>query len=115
ELLEVWQVPVYAHELELPFLTGEKSYPEPDSTVEGGLLAKISPMYPNDPINIGSAVQALPENEEVPGLKGWRWIHTPGHSPGQVSLFRESDGVLIAGDAFITVRQDSFYNVLLQT
>ncbi|MUV38431.1 putative metallo-hydrolase YflN [Lentibacillus sp. JNUCC-1] len=31
-----------------------------------------------------------------------------------MSYFREDDRVLIAGDAFITVRQDSFYNVLIQ-
>jgi glyoxylase-like metal-dependent hydrolase (beta-lactamase superfamily II) len=35
ELAELWQVPVYAHELELPYLTGREDYPEPDSTVEG--------------------------------------------------------------------------------
>lgn len=114
DLVKEWQVPVYAHELELPYLTGKKSYPEPDGNVEGGLLAKISPMYPNEPINLGNAVQALPVNQEVPILSEWHWIHTPGHSPGHVSFFREKDGVLIVGDAFITVRQDSFYNVLMQ-
>lgn len=115
DLVEAWQVPVYAHQLELPYLTGEKSYPQPDGSVEGGLLAKISPMYPNEPIDLGSAVHALPEDQSVPGLPEWKWIHTPGHSPGHVSFFRESDAMLLSGDAFITVRQDSFYNVLMQT
>jgi glyoxylase-like metal-dependent hydrolase (beta-lactamase superfamily II) len=41
ELIEQWQVPVYAHELELPYLTGQKDYPEPDGSVEGGLIAKM--------------------------------------------------------------------------
>ncbi|SEQ75037.1 Glyoxylase, beta-lactamase superfamily II [Virgibacillus subterraneus] len=115
ELVEEWDVPVYAHELELPYLTGEKSYPKPDSTVEGGFLAKISGIYPNEPINIGNAVQALPQDNSVPGLDDWKWIHTPGHSPGHVSFYRENDSLLLSGDAFITVRQDSFYNVLMQT
>ncbi|MFD1038281.1 MBL fold metallo-hydrolase [Virgibacillus byunsanensis] len=114
ELIEEWDVPVYAHELEMPYLTGEKSYPEPDSTVEGGILAKISPMYPNQPINLSNVVKALPEDNSVPGLEEWKWVHTPGHTPGHVSFYRENDGVLISGDAFITVRQDSFYNVLMQ-
>src|SRR5699024_9845445 len=52
ELIDEWNVPVYAHELEIPYLTGEKKYPEPDSTVEGGLVAKMSPYFPNDPINL---------------------------------------------------------------
>lgn len=38
----------------------------------------------------------------------------PGHSPGQISLFRELDRVLLSADAFITVKQDSFYKVLVQ-
>src|SRR5699024_622906 len=44
----------------------------------------------------------------------WEWLHTPGHSPGHVTFYRQDDGLLIAGDAFITVKQDSFYKVLTQ-
>ncbi|MDF2789786.1 MAG: metallo-beta-lactamase family protein [Neobacillus sp.] len=114
DLVKHWDVPVYAHELELPFLTGKRSYPEPDPTVEGGLVAKISPMFPNEPINLGKHIQILPPDGSVPHLSGFRWIHTPGHTPGHVALFREEDRFLIAGDAFITVKQDSLYKVLTQ-
>jgi glyoxylase-like metal-dependent hydrolase (beta-lactamase superfamily II) len=114
ELVKHWNVPVYAHELELPFLTGKTSYPEPDPTVEGGMVAKMSPMFPIEPIDLGSNVQALPADGSVPHLPGFRWVHTPGHSPGHVSFFREEDRTLIAGDAFITVRQDKLLNVLTQ-
>jgi glyoxylase-like metal-dependent hydrolase (beta-lactamase superfamily II) len=47
-------------------------------------------------------------------LPGWRILHTPGHTPGHISLFRESDRVLIAGDAVSTLDQKSFWNVLTQ-
>ncbi len=114
ELINEWNVPVYAHELELPYLTGEKSYPAPDPTVEGGMVAKMSPMFPNEPINLSDHVQALPSDGNVPEMMGWRWIHTPGHSPGHVSFFREEDRSLIVGDAFVTVRQDHLYKVLTQ-
>lgn len=114
ELVKHWEVPVYAHPLEMPFLTGQKSYPEPDPTVEGGLVAKMSPSFPNKPINLGSTVQTLPSDGTVPHMSGFRWIHTPGHSPGHVSLFRESDGALIAGDAFTTVKQEYMYKVFTQ-
>jgi glyoxylase-like metal-dependent hydrolase (beta-lactamase superfamily II) len=114
DLVKHWDVPVYAHELELPFLTGKRSYPEPDPTVEGGLVAKMSPMFPNEPINLGKHIQILPSDGSVPHLSGFRWIHTPGHTLGHVSLFREEDRFLIAGDAFITVKQDSLYKVLTQ-
>ncbi|WP_164670894.1 MBL fold metallo-hydrolase [Virgibacillus doumboii] len=115
ELVEEWDVPVYAHELELPFLTGEKSYPRPDASVEGGMLAKISGMYPNEPINLGNKIKPLPDDNRIPGLDDWKWIHTPGHSPGHISIFRENDSILLSGDAFITVRQDKMYNVLMQS
>lgn len=114
ELIKKWQVPVYAHELELPFLTGEQSYPDPDPTVEGGMVAKMSPLFPNEPINLGNHVEKLPSDGSIPFLHGFRWIHTPGHSPGHVSFFRDEDRALIAGDAFITVKQDSLLKVLTQ-
>ncbi len=114
DLVKHWNVPVYAHELELPFLTGQMSYPEPDPTVEGGMVAKLSPLFPNEPINLEDNIHTLPVNGSVPQLSGFRWIHTPGHSPGHVSLFREADRALIVGDAFVTVRQDSLYQVLTQ-
>ncbi|WP_449538558.1 MBL fold metallo-hydrolase [Ferdinandcohnia sp. Marseille-Q9671] len=114
ELIEHWNVPVYAHEREMPFLTGVKSYPEPDPTVEGGMVAKMSPMFPNDPINISGHVEKLPADGTVPHLPEFRWIHTPGHSPGHVSFYRENDGVLIVGDAFVTVKQESLYKVFTQ-
>ncbi len=114
ELVEHWKVPVYAHELEIPFLTGQTSYPEPDSSVEGGMVAKISPLFPNEPIQLGSHVEKLPEDGTVPHLPEFRWIHTPGHAPGHVSFFREKDRALIVGDAFVTVKQEYLYKVFTQ-
>lgn len=114
ELVEHWDVPVYAHELEIPYLTGIKSYPNPDPTVEGGLVARMSPFFPNEPINLGKHVKPLPSDGTVPLLKEWSWIHTPGHSPGHVSFFRATDGALVVGDAFVTVKQESLFKVLVQ-
>jgi glyoxylase-like metal-dependent hydrolase (beta-lactamase superfamily II) len=106
-LLEKWDVPVYAHQLELPYLTGRSSYPPPDPTVGGGAMAAMSRFYPRGPYNFVGDVRALPSDGSIPGMPGWRWIHTPGHSPGHVSLYRDSDRTLIAGDAFVTTKQES--------
>ncbi len=114
KLLEIWKVPVYAHKLEMPYLTGQKDYPPADPTVGGGLMSLVSPLYPHKGINLGDKVKALPDDGNIPVLKDWKYIHTPGHTPGHISLFRESDGVLIAGDAFITVNQESATAVLTQ-
>ena len=63
---------------------------------------------------MGDQAEALPDDGSVPGMPGWRWVHTPGHTPGHVSLFRDADRCLIAGDAFVTVRQESATAVLVQ-
>jgi glyoxylase-like metal-dependent hydrolase (beta-lactamase superfamily II) len=106
-LLEQWDVPVYAHPLELPYLTGRSAYPPPDPTVGGGAMAALSRFYPRGPYDFSGRIQPLPADGSVPGMPGWRWIHTPGHAPGHVSLFRDSDRSLIAGDAFVTTKQES--------
>ncbi|MBD0331545.1 MAG: MBL fold metallo-hydrolase [Chitinophagaceae bacterium] len=113
-LADEWNVPVYAHHLELPYLTGRSSYPPPDATVGGGLMATMAFLYPKGPINIEDHIRELPEDGSVPQLTGWKWIHTPGHSPGHISLFREEDGILIAGDAVVTTNQESALSVITQ-
>jgi glyoxylase-like metal-dependent hydrolase (beta-lactamase superfamily II) len=114
DLLKSWKTPVYAHPLEFPFLTGEMDYPEPDTTVEGGMLARLSSVYPHEAIDIKENLQPLPVGGRVPFLPEWEWIHVPGHAPGQVAFYRSRDRVLISADAIITVRQDKLYNVLMQ-
>ncbi|MBO9599418.1 MAG: MBL fold metallo-hydrolase [Cohnella sp.] len=114
ELTERWNVPVYAHAEELPYLTGKQAYPPGDPTVSKGLVAKMSPWFPNEPIDLGGSVIPLPEDGTIPRMPGWEWVHTPGHTPGHVSLFRKADGALIAGDAFVTVKQEYVYDVFTQ-
>ncbi len=113
-LAEEWHVPVYAHYLEMPYLTGKASYPPFDPTVGGGMMSDIAFLYSNTPIDISSFVTALPEDETIPFLPGWKWIHTPGHAPGHISLWREEDKLLVVGDAFITTKGESAFNTLLQ-
>jgi glyoxylase-like metal-dependent hydrolase (beta-lactamase superfamily II) len=40
----------------------------------------------------------------LPAAGGLRVVHTPGHTPGHVSLMHERSGVLITGDAVFNVR-----------
>jgi glyoxylase-like metal-dependent hydrolase (beta-lactamase superfamily II) len=113
-LLDEWPVPVYAHAEELPYLTGERAYPEPDPSVGGGMMARMSTLYPRGPINLVGRVRPLPTDGSIPLMPGWRWIHTPGHTAGHVSFFRDLDRALIAGDAFCTTKQESFFAVATQ-
>ena len=110
-----WGVDIFAHPLELPYLTGRSSYPPPDPTVGGGAMAWSAMLYPKKPIDVRPFVKPLPNDGSVPGWPEWRWFHTPGHTPGHVSFFRERDRALIAGDAFVTTRQESAMSIMTQT
>lgn len=67
--------------------------------------APIQPANTDHPVNRFSAWFAsgpphpvgrvLADGDEV---AGFRVVHLPGHSPGHVAFFRESDGVAICGD-----------------
>jgi len=43
----------------------------------------------------------LEDGQRLPVAGGVRVVYTPGHTPGQVSLFLEAHRVLIAGDALV--------------
>jgi glyoxylase-like metal-dependent hydrolase (beta-lactamase superfamily II) len=77
-------------------------------------MAFLSRFYPRKPIDLGASVLTLPADGGVPSVGEWRWLYTPGHAPGHVSLFRDSDHVLVAGDAFVTTKQESFFAVATQ-
>jgi len=109
-----WEVPIYAHPAERPYLDGTSSYPAPDPSVGGGMMARAASLYPRGPVNVGSYLHDLDPTGEVQPMPGWRWLHTPGHTPGHVSLWRPADRTLITGDAFITTNQESAYDVIRQ-
>lgn len=110
-LCEQWGVPVYAHPLEHPYVHGESAYPSPDPGAGGGLLSRASLARELKPLEANGCLQALPADGSVPFMPGWRWLHTPGHSAGHISLWRESDRTLLAGDALLTTSQQSAYAV----
>jgi len=79
------------------------------------LMSSISWVYPQKGINVEEHLHILPPDGSLPNLPGWKYIDTPGHAPGHVSLFRERDKVLIAGDAFVTTTQESVLSIMRQT
>lgn len=113
ELAERWEVPIFAHRLELPYLTGRSDYPPPDPTI-GGAFAFLSRFMPYRRRDLRDRIRELPSGE-LPGLPDWKWIATPGHSPGHISFFRSSDRALLAGDAFATMNMDSWMGVIAGT
>jgi glyoxylase-like metal-dependent hydrolase (beta-lactamase superfamily II) len=78
-------------------------------------MAQLSRFFRKKPYRISDHLQVIPDSMSLDELPGWRIIHTPGHTHGHISLFRESDRVLIAGDAVSTLDTKSLLNVLTQS
>jgi glyoxylase-like metal-dependent hydrolase (beta-lactamase superfamily II) len=106
ELATRWKAPVFAHRLELPYLTGQAHYP-PLDTSKPGFFSKLAKFFPSRTVDLSASIR-----EMAVGIDGWDTIHTPGHTVGHVSFFRPSDGVLIAGDALTTMDLDSFWGAI---
>ena len=109
ELAEYWDVPIYAHRLEWPYVTGRSPYPPTDPTI-GGAIGFLSRFMPSAAYDLARRIRPLTDSV-VPGLADWEWLATPGHSPGHVSFFRRSDRVLLAGDAFATMDMESWFGL----
>lgn len=115
DLAEEWNVPIFAHPLEIPYLTGLKEYPAPNVGAGGGAMSLLSPLYPRGPIDLGDRLHLMPysDSEDLPHMPGWKIMHTPGHTPGHVSLFRAEDRCLLVGDAFCTTKPESFFEAAI--
>ncbi len=113
ELAEGWDVPIYAHRLERPFLSGKATYP-PKDPLAGGAFAFLCRFFPGGTTDVGDRLADLPDGGEVPGLIGWRWHFTPGHAPGHVSFFQRYESILLAGDACVTMDLDSAMGILTE-
>jgi glyoxylase-like metal-dependent hydrolase (beta-lactamase superfamily II) len=113
ELAGYWDVPIYAHRLERPFLSGKAAYP-PKDPMAGGAFSFLSRFFPSSPVDLGQRLRDFPEGGELPGLVGWRWHFTPGHAPGHVAFFQRYESVLLAGDACATMDLDSAMGIATQ-
>jgi len=116
-LAEHWGQPAYVHPDEVPLASGYQStYAIP---LDRWLMPVIRRLPKKTQAKIAAGadltavVQGLDPQVGIPGLPDWTVIHTPGHTPGHLSLYRRSDGVLITGDAVVTVDLSSLLGVLI--
>jgi glyoxylase-like metal-dependent hydrolase (beta-lactamase superfamily II) len=110
-LADAWGVPIYAHPLEIPYLTGQSDYPPFDYS-SPGFFTRIARFFPTATVNLGTRVRALEAEQAIPGLADWETIESPGHTPGHVAFFRRRDAALLAGDAVTTMNLDSFWDTI---
>ncbi len=111
ELAEMWNVNVYIHRLELPYVTGKATYPPIDVTAPGA-FSFLARFFPSKAVNLGK--RAVEWNGDLAkfSVPGWKAIYTPGHSPGHFAFFRSDDAILLAGDAITTMNIDNIADLI---
>ncbi|WP_366344948.1 MBL fold metallo-hydrolase [Paenibacillus amylolyticus] len=82
------QVKIYAHELDKPYIEGQLP-----------LLKEGHLEHPPK----GKVDETVTDGQELPFCGGIRVIHTPGHTPGHISLYLMGSKTLIAGDSMYSV------------
>ena len=117
-LARSWEVPVYVGAKELPAAAGTY-LPQCAMPLDRWVVAPIMRLLPartrariEAANSITDVVRPLDPQGGVPGLAEWEWLPTPGHTPGHVAYLRRRDGVVVAGDAALTVDLNSVGGVL---
>jgi glyoxylase-like metal-dependent hydrolase (beta-lactamase superfamily II) len=95
----VTEAPVAVHAADAEYATAGRP-PAADSSLLGGRLVNRLPGRKFPPVEVG---QRLADREVLDVGGGLRVVHTPGHSPGHVSLLHLPTRVLITGDALFNV------------
>jgi hydroxyacylglutathione hydrolase len=97
ELRRILKVPVIAHEMEAPYLSGKK--PRLLPTKGFGQVFKLTGLIeqPFDYFVPDIAFAGAEYNLSDLGFDGATVLHTPGHTPGSLSVFLP-DGQVLAGD-----------------
>ena len=120
ELAAAWDCPVLAHPAEIPIATGDfgamTRYAGPmDRWLILPLMRAIGRRRREAILEAGSlagTIRPLGTDGSIPGVEGWQWLHTPGHTPGHVAYVRPRDRVVITGDALLTLRVNAAAGLL---
>jgi glyoxylase-like metal-dependent hydrolase (beta-lactamase superfamily II) len=91
-LCEEYGVPLACHEADVPVMEGRARMLPDNGWLRFACRIWAGPPHP--------VAQALHEGDE---LAGFRVVHAPGHTPGHVIFFRDSDRVAIAGDVLANI------------
>jgi glyoxylase-like metal-dependent hydrolase (beta-lactamase superfamily II) len=86
---------VFAHEADVPFLRHARSVADLPGSLESQNLHKTARLLGIlDPPKI-DAIQPVTDGTQIGGLQ---ILHTPGHTPGSISLWCEKERALFVGD-----------------
>jgi glyoxylase-like metal-dependent hydrolase (beta-lactamase superfamily II) len=104
-IVESSKAEVLAHRDDIPYIQGEQRLLKMDPGQIEAMMQTFEPeqhekaLRPDENPPTVHVTRALADGEELPYGGGIVVIHTPGHTPGHISLFLPADHLLIAGDA----------------
>jgi len=88
---------VVVHRADAPYIDGSLPQPGPcRPRWLGGLVAPFHRLWATAPAAVNTIVD---EGSELPG--GIKVLHTPGHTPGSISVLLEQEGLVIVGDVLV--------------
>jgi hydroxyacylglutathione hydrolase len=95
-------VPTYCHSEEIADAQGDGGvhyfdFPKLERWYARALMPRLLRSWDGGPVEITGTVG---EGDDVAGFKV---VHLPGHAPGQIGLWRESDRVALVSDTFYTL------------
>jgi glyoxylase-like metal-dependent hydrolase (beta-lactamase superfamily II) len=96
-VLTHWHIDHAGSAAELQRLTGARTVAHRDELAR----AREGGRRPAPGLNPGCIDLPVTDGEVLPYLGGLRLVHTPGHTPGSVSVLLERDRVLFVGDTII--------------
>ncbi|MGR6320482.1 MBL fold metallo-hydrolase [Micromonospora soli] len=99
ELARRTGAPVAAHRADVPYAESGRVPPQGGGNTVGRLLTRLA----GGRFPAVAVAQPLTDGDVLPVGGGLRVVHTPGHSPGHVSLLHEPTRVLVTGDALFNV------------
>ncbi len=92
----------YASRIEAQAIAAGKASREanpPGFSVQRLLFRMLAPFFKAQPFQVD---EILAEGQTLPVLDGLRVVETPGHTPGHISFFGPSAGVLFCGDSMVS-------------
>ena len=121
DLAREWDCPVYVHIDELALagndITVVRAFPNP---LDRWVILPLLRLLPHgrrqaimEQSSLRHVVRPLAPGGGLPGLPDWEAVPSPGHTPGHVAYFRRRDGILLSGDALVTVNLNSPIGLLL--
>ena len=87
---------VFAHPADAPYIDGR--LPQPGPARPGWLDKALAPLYKLGVTTPVAVDVLINDGDELPVLGGTKILHTPGHTPGSISLFLPEERLVIAGD-----------------